>query len=160
MLNVSRCGLDNSQMPEACFRINTPAVIFERFDEELVAINMDKGTYHSMAGSAADAFVLLAEEATAGELAGALCNKYAATAAEIESALAPFLEQLRSEQLIVPVETRKPREPLRIAGEESGMPFAAPGLQAFRDLEGLLLLDPIHEVGDEGWPPPSEPVSP
>jgi hypothetical protein len=152
--------MNNSQMTEPCFRINAPAVIFERFDEELVTINMDKGSYHSMAGSAADAFVLLSEEATAGELADALSNKYAATAEEIATALAPFLEQLRDEQLIVSVETRKLRDPLRIPGEESGVPFAAPGLQAFRDLEGLLLLDPVHEVGDEGWPPPSEPVSP
>jgi len=144
-------------MAEPCFRINAPAVIFERFDEEVVAINMDKGTYHSMAGSAADAFVLLSEEATAGELAEVLSNKYAATPEQIETALAPFLEQLRNEQLIVPVETRKPRDPLRIAGNERGLPFAAPSLQAFRDLEGLLLLDPVHEVDDEGWPPPSEP---
>ena len=147
-------------MAESCFRINVPAVIFERFDEEVVAINMDKGTYHSMAGSAADAFMLLSEEATAGELAGVLSNKYAATPEEIEAALAPFLEQLRNEQLIVPVEIRKPRDPLRIAGNESGLPFAAPSLQAFRDLEGLLLLDPVHEVDDEGWPPPAEPKSP
>jgi len=147
-------------MAEPCFRINAPAVIFERFDEEVVAINMDKGTYHSMAGSAADAFMLLSEEATAGELAGVLSNKYAATPEEIEAALAPFLEQLRNEQLIVPVEIRKPRDPLRIAGNESGLPFAAPSLQAFRDLEGLLLLDPVHEVDDEGWPPPAEPKSP
>ena len=146
-------------MTEACFRINAPSVIFEHFDEELVAINMDKGTYHSMAGSAADAFVLLSEEATAGELAGVLSNKYAATPEQIETALASFLEQLRNEQLIVPVETRKPRDPLRIAGNESGLAFAAPSLQAFRDLEGLLLLDPIHEVGDEGWPQASEPES-
>jgi hypothetical protein len=146
-------------MSEPCFRINAPSVIFERFDEELVAINMDKGTYHSMAGSAADAFVLLSEEATAGELADALSNRYAATLEQIGTALAPFLEQLQSEQLIVAVETRKRRDPLRIAGNESGLPFAAPSLQAFRDLEGLLLLDPVHEVGDEGWPPPSEPLA-
>jgi hypothetical protein len=146
-------------MNEPCFRINEPSVIFEHFDEELVAINMDKGTYHSMAGPAADAFTLLSGEATAGELARVLSDKYAATPEQIESALAPFLEQLRNEELIVSVETRKPRDPLRIAGNETGLPFARPSLQAFRDLEGLLLLDPVHEVGDEGWPRVSEPES-
>ena len=69
------------------------------------------------------------------------------------------MEQHRNEQLIVSVETRKPRDPLRIAGNESGLPFAAPSLQAFRDLEGLLLLDPVPEVGDEGWPRTSAPES-
>lgn len=146
-------------MAEACFRINLPSVIFERFEDELVAIHLDKGTYHSMAGSATDAFVLLSEEATASELADALAAKYAATSGEIGAALAPFLEQLQTEQLIAPVETRKPRAALRVLGDESGLPFVAPSLQAFRDLEGLLLLDPIHEVGEEGWPPPSEPLA-
>jgi len=146
-------------MTQACFRINSPSVIYERFDDELVAIHLDKGTYHSMAGSATDAFVLLSEEATAVELADALATRYAATPGEIVTALAPFLEQLQNEQLIVPVETRKPRGPLQAAGNESGLPFAAPSLQAFRDLEGLLLLDPVHEVGEEGWPPPSEPAA-
>jgi len=84
-----------------------------------------------------------------------LAAKYAATPEEIETALAPFLEQLQAEQLIAPVETRKPQRPVRVAGAETGLPFVAPSLQAFRDLEGLLLLDPIHEIGDEGWPPQS-----
>jgi hypothetical protein len=55
------------------------------------------------------------------------------------------------------VETPAPRGPLVVAGAESGLPFAAPSLQAFKDLEGLLLLDPIHEAGEDGWPPPAEP---
>ncbi len=112
-------------MSDACYRINSPAVIYERFDDELVAIHLDKGTYHSMAGSATDAFVLLSEEATADELAGALAAKYAATPEEIETALAPFLEQLQAEQLIAPVEARKLQRPVRVAGAETGLPFAA-----------------------------------
>ena len=140
-------------MPDGCYRINSPSVIFERFDDELVAINLDKGTYHSMAGSATDAFLLLSEEATVPELADALAAKYGATPAEIETALVPFLEQLQIEQLIAPVEIRKSRGPLRVEGDGTGRAFLAPSLQAFHDLEGLLLLDPIHEVGDEGWPP-------
>jgi hypothetical protein len=92
-------------MSQPRFRVNTPSVIFERFDEEVVAINMDKGTYHSMAGPAADAFVLLSEEATPEELAEALSNRYAATPEQIGTALSPFLEQLENEQLIVPAAT-------------------------------------------------------
>jgi hypothetical protein len=144
-------------MADACFRVNSPSVIYERFDEELVAIHLDTGTYHSMVGAATDAFVLLSEEATAAELADALAARYAATPGEIVTALEPFLEQLQKEQLIALVTTRNPRDPLRVAGTESGLPFVAPSLQAFHDLEGLLLLDPVHEVGDEGWPQASDP---
>jgi coenzyme PQQ synthesis protein D (PqqD) len=144
-------------MADVCFRVNSPSVIYERFDDELVAIHLDSGSYHSMFGAAADAFVLLAEEATAVELADALAAKYAATSGQIETALAPFLEQLQTEKLVVRVETRKPRGPLLIAGDKSGLRFTPPTLQAFHDLENLLLLDPIHEVGDEGWPQASGP---
>ena len=43
-------------MPEICFRVNAPAVIHEKFDDELVAINLDTGVYHSLAGAAAMRF--------------------------------------------------------------------------------------------------------
>jgi hypothetical protein len=132
--------------------VNTPTVVYERFDDELVAINMNTGIYHSMVGVATDAFVLLAEEATAQELADALASKYAAEPAVIRAALDPFLQDLEKQQLIAPVETPKKRAQLAVAGERMGVTFVAPSLQAFNDLEGLLLLDPIHEVDDEGWP--------
>lgn len=142
-------------MPDECYRINVPSVVYERFDNELVAIHMGTGVYHSMMGAATDAFVLLSEEATAAEMADVLATRYEATSGEILAALQPFLDQLQKEQLIVPVEERKPRNPLRIAGNGGLLPFVAPTLEAFNDLEGLLLLDPIHEVDDEGWPPPA-----
>jgi len=132
--------------------VNSPPVIFERFDDELVAIHLDTGAYHSLVGAAADAFVLLTEEATAFELADALATRYAAPPAEIATALGPFLAQLEKEHLIVPVDTRRPREPLHLAGSETGLPFVPPNVQAYHDLESLFLLDPVHEVGDEGWP--------
>jgi hypothetical protein len=146
-------------MPDGCFRVNSPSVIYERFDDELVAIHLDTGTYHSMPRAAAEAFVLLPEEATVPEVADARAARHAATAEQIVAALEPFPEQLQNEQLIASVKTRKPRGPLRVSGNASGLPFVAPSSQTFPDLEGLLLLDPIHEVGEEGWPQPSNPAA-
>jgi hypothetical protein len=139
-------------MSEMCFRINAPAVIHEKFDDELVAINLDTGVYHSLAGAAADAFQLLTEEATQAEVAVALATKYAAGVEAIHAALTPFFEQLRKEDLICQVDVRTPRGPLRLAGAGSAVPLVAPTLEAYRDLQSLFLLDPVHEVGEEGWP--------
>jgi hypothetical protein len=145
-------------MVDTCFRINSPSVIHERFGDELVAVHLDHGAYYSLTGSAADAFVLFSEEATAIELADALAARYSATTEQILASLPPFLEQLMGEKLIVPVETRKPRGPLRAVGSESGLLFVPPKVQAFHDLESLFLIDPVHEVGDQGWPqPPADP---
>lgn len=142
-------------MSGPCFRVNSPAVIFERFDDELVAIHLDTGAYHSLVGAAADAFVLLSEEGTASELADVLAMRYAAAPPEIAAALTPFLRELEKEQLIAPVETRKVRGPLHLPRLEAKLPFVPPNVQAYHDLESLFLLDPIHEVGDEGWPKPA-----
>lgn len=139
-------------MSAICFRINAPAVIHERFDDELVAINLDTGVYHSLAGAAADAFQLLAEEATQAEVAETLATKYAASPEAIQAALTPFFEQLKKENLICQVDVRTPRGPLQLAGAGSAIPLVAPTLEAYRDLQSLFLLDPVHEVGEEGWP--------
>ena len=32
------------------------------------------------------------------------------------------------------------------------IPFEEPKLEKYSDMEDLLLLDPIHDVEDEGWP--------
>lgn len=139
-------------MNETCFRVNAPGVIYEQFDDELVAINLDTGAYHSLVGAAADAFLLLSEEATAGELADALSRKYAAGVEQIRGALVSFIEQLQRENLVAAVDTRKQRGPLRLAGNQTGLPFVPPSFAAYHDLDSLFLLDPIHEVGEQGWP--------
>ena len=141
-------------MQEPCFRVNAPSVIYEKFDDELVAINLDTGVYHSLAGAAADAFELLAEEATQQEVSAALATKYAAASDVINTALTPFFEQLGKEGLIQPVEVRKERGPLQLAIPSSHVAFTPPTLDAYRDLQSLFLLDPVHDVGEDGWPEP------
>jgi hypothetical protein len=138
-------------MLEPCFRVNAPSVIYEKFDDELVAINLDTGVYHSLAGAAADAFELFTQEAAQEEVSAALATKYAAGPDVIHTALTPFLEQLRKEGLIQQVDIRKERGPLQLAGGP-GAPFSPPTLEAYRDLQSLFLLDPVHDVNEDGWP--------
>jgi hypothetical protein len=143
-------------MPEFCYRVNAPSVIYEKFDDELVAINLDTGVYHSLAGAAADAFELLTQEATQEEVSAALAGKYAADPGIIHSSLTPFFEQLRKEGLIQQVEARQERESGRLTldGALSGVAFSPPTLEAYRDLQSLFLLDPVHDVNEDGWPEP------
>lgn len=143
-------------MENPCYRVNSPSVIYEQFDGELVAIHLDTGAYHSLTGAGADAFLLLAEEATAPELAAALAKKYDAGVDQISKTMVPFLAALQAEKLITTVEMRKSRGPLQLASAGSKISFAPPSLEAYHDLQSLFLLDPVHEVGDQGWPHPSE----
>lgn len=141
-------------MDSACYRVDSPSVIYEKFDAELVAIHLDTGSYHSLMGAAADAFLLLSDEATAIELADALQTKYQGSAEDIGKALGPFLTALEREKLIAKVEVRKARGPLVLLADGAKLPFVPPSLEAYHDLQSLFLLDPVHEVGDRGWPEP------
>jgi hypothetical protein len=136
----------NDPIDGGCFGLNVPEVIYEQFEDELVAINLETGAYHSLAGAAGDAFLLLAQQATAEEMAEALSTKYAAPAEQIQKALVPFFEQLRNEGLIVPVGHREERGPLRLPDERRNVAFQAPKLDAYHDLDSLFLLDPIHHL--------------
>ena len=142
-------------MNETCFRVNSPGVIYEQFDDELVAIHLDTGAYHSLVGAAADAFLLLSEEANLKELSEALATKYAAAEEEIEAVLPTFIDQLRKENLITEVDVRQRVAPLRLASDQTGVPFVPPNVAAYHDLASLFLLDPIHDVGEQGWPQPA-----
>jgi hypothetical protein len=145
-------------MEDVCYRVDSPSVIYENFDGELVAIHLDTGAYHSLMGPAADAFLLLTEEATARELAEALQTKYDATPDAICEALTPFLRDLEAEKLIAHVEERRTRGSLQLAKEQTKLPFVKPSLQAYHDLQSLFLLDPVHEVDEQGWPQPLKPA--
>ena len=143
-------------MTDRYFQVDPVAVVYERFDDELVAIHLGRGSYHSVSGAGADVFELLTEAATAPELCTALATKYDASAEKIAAMLDPFLEQLLTEELIQPAERPDRATPLALPAEQTELPFQPPVLEAFNDLEGLLLLDPIHEVGEEGWPEPPD----
>ncbi len=74
--------------------------------------------------------------------------KQAVDEAGAQTAVRAFLKELQEEQLIV-------TEPAEILAAPAGpLPPAAsrPALQKFTDLQDLLMLDPIHEVDERGWP--------
>jgi Coenzyme PQQ synthesis protein D (PqqD) len=139
-------------MEDICYLIDSPSVIYENFEGELVAINLDTGAYHSLTGSGADTFLLLTEEATPREVAEVLQSKYDATADTICESLIPFFQALETEKLIARVDVRRPHGPLQLAVEKTKLPFVGPTLQAYHDLQSLFLLDPVHEVDEQGWP--------
>ena len=156
---ILSCGGPSDLSSAFRFRLNDADMIFERFDEEIVAIQLQTGVYHSISGSGVDAFLLLPSEPTISELAKALSEKYRASVAIIEKDLEPFLEQMRQESLVI-AQPDGARRPSQAAVSHSGplLEYAPPAIQPFRDLEELFLLDPVHDVGPVGWPQPKSAV--
>lgn len=65
-----------------------------------------------------------------------------------------FVSKLIDEQLILAANGEQPAASSK--GNEqpspSPVPFEPPVLEKYTDMQDLLLLDPIHEVDDTGWP--------
>ena len=127
--------LATAAFPAVRCRLAGQHVIFERFEEETVAMNLSSGAYHSLSGPGQDVFLLLTHDPTTFELRDALASKYAASRSELEESLREFLAELVEAGLIaidtVAGEAATRELPLDIPG--TGLPFSPPALAAYRE---------------------------
>lgn len=138
-----------------CFRINEPSVIYQTFDREVVAVHLNTGSYHTLPGIAGEAFLLLGSTgASTQNVAVELATRYDAPAEVIERDLAIFAGQLLQQSMIVEIDgsPASPSASPMVAGGVARAPYIAPQLESFSDLEGLVLIDPVHDVAVAGWP--------
>jgi Coenzyme PQQ synthesis protein D (PqqD) len=134
-------------------KVDPEQVIHETVDGEVILIALQTGCYYSLEGSGADIWDALVAGRSAGEVTASLEQRYAAPAGAIAATVAELVERLLAEQLLVPEKTDivEP-SPLHAVAEAERPPFPAPVLHKFTDMQDFLLVDPIHEVSDEGWP--------
>ncbi len=135
------------------YRINQPAVIAEVIDGEAIVVNLDSGAYYSLRGSACAIWELFAAQLTAADVTAAMTARFTGSPAVIEAGVKTLLEELVGEQLLTPAVDAHPVPlPQPANGHAVHPPFEPPMLEKFTDMADLLLLDPIHEVGEMGWP--------
>lgn len=139
------------------FRINTPTVTHETIDGEAVIINLDSGNYYSLVEAGSFIWALVEKGASASEVQDLLQQTYQGDAADIDRGAQELLAQLQQENLIVPVDGSAAVDLTEVMPSSNGHgkpSFNAPLLNKFSDMQELLLLDPIHDVDEAGWPKP------
>jgi hypothetical protein len=140
------------------FRINSPKVIHETIDGETVIVNLDSGNYYSLDAIGADIWDSVGKGLPVDHIVEDISFKFSGKQEEIEQAVRLFINELLQETLIAPSapgsagneETHE--TPSRSKPSDGLLPFKAPTLQKYSDMQELLLLDPIHEVDETGWP--------
>src|SRR5438874_11962237 len=126
-----------------------PLLISQQFDSEVVLANYQNGVYYNLDGSAAQVWLGLKANRTVEEIASALAAATGGDAASVTPQVQAFVDSMLAEGLIA--------EGAADADVETWTPvlsgaFAAPEFQRFDNLRELLLMDPVHDAGDEGWP--------
>jgi hypothetical protein len=130
--------------------INAPTAVSEVIDGELVVINLEKGSYYSSDGIGAYLWQCVEQQVESAAILAALTSGFGLAPEQARSDLESFLGALKREGL---VREAGPDDKLTSdAPGVTGRAYAPPELKVYSDMQDLLLLDPIHDVGEEGWP--------
>jgi hypothetical protein len=136
--------------------INEPSVISEVIDGETIVLNFESGHYYSFNPTASQIWLRVGVGEPVAAATRWVAQRFAVDPATIRAEVAAFVRRLEEEQLIrrAVADAAPAAQPASVTDRPGGVPteFAPPDFEKFTDMEELLLLDPIHEVGDTGWP--------
>ncbi|MGV3709323.1 MAG: PqqD family protein [Gemmatimonas sp.] len=136
------------------FEVSTPAVVSEIIDGEAVIMNLDTGHYFSTRGTGAVVWSCMERGVAQASIAQAIAAHYGISSTDAGTALVGFTNDLLQHGLIR--NSTRDADAALAAELQWPAPWAAPVVEVFTDMEDLLLLDPIHDVGEAGWPMPAE----
>lgn len=131
---------------KARFELQGSEVVAEAVDGEVIAINLKNGNYHSLRDGAAVVWEGLIAGRTLEDLLAASADGMDAA----KPALVGLVDELCRLGLLRPAGDAAP-----VAGDAPQATWRAADLrvETFRDMQDLLLLDPVHDVAIEsGWP--------
>lgn len=133
------------------FSVASNNVHSQKFDDEIIILDTKSGVYFSLRTSAVDIWSGIEAGASRDAIAATLIARYNADSEVIGAAVDRCLADLLKDGLIREVSLTGP---VASATDVSGsrLPFIEPSIERFTDMQNLLLLDPVHEVSDEGWP--------
>ena len=149
---------DYSMNSSMRYLMNKPKVIHEVFEDEVVIINLDSGSYYSVDKVGAEIWRLIEGGATVGKVVELTTQRYESNEVNIENVINQFLEELQREDLIIhneEIEVVTPKGPeIKVEAQQTAKrpDFEKPILHKYTDMQELLLLDPIHGVDETGWP--------
>jgi hypothetical protein len=137
---------------DARYVLNGPPVVAELIEGEVIAVNLESGSYYSLRGASAKVWSLLLEGHSIIEILQGFTS--VGSGIDPAEAIEDFVASLLAEGLIL---SRHGNGPTPSRGIDTG-PWRSEVLcfEHFSDMKEMLQLDPIHEVdGEVGWPKPA-----
>jgi len=132
------------------FKTASSAVIHELMDDEVIIANLDSGTYYSLRDSAIPLWQMLVAGFTVDQIKNLLNEKFAPVSEQTFNEVSLFIDQLCKENLLVSDSVTSQTQ----GAENLIWPsrWGNPTFEKYDEMKNLLMLDPIHEVDEQGWP--------
>lgn len=123
-------------------------IVADDFDDEMVLIDVHKGLYFSMRGSAKDVWNAFKEAQSPAVLLDDLKGQHSED--EI-SQLKQAIDKMVEHELLISGPAVKKTAPV-VFSLSAGV-FVPPVIDVFTDMAELIAIDPVHEVDESaGWP--------
>ncbi len=139
------------------FEVDPTRVAHETIDGEAILIHMKTGFYYSLEGVGSQIWGALVDGYAPEQIVQQLGGRYDAPREAIETSVSALVDELRNEGLIDDAGIA-PSSGKRAENELSGETgpaceeFEVPVLHRYTDMADFILVDPIHEVDERGWP--------
>ena len=129
-----------------------PPNISEMIDGEVMIINLESGSYFSVTGAGAAIWPQLITGSDLDSLAKILEAAFDVEAAVVATELSGFVDRLVEEGILRQQDSGGAPCAIAISPPCQTRSYQGFGLERFDDMRGLLVIDPVHEVGGFGWP--------
>ena len=136
-------------------KVNSPNIVHETIDGEAILLDLRSGNYFSLDGIGAVIWEFIDKTGNWGEVINVMVAANESQKETISNSIKSFVEDLVNENLLVQASNSKSAndvteltELLKVAARD----FKPPVVNKYSDMQDLLLLDPIHDVDEKGWP--------
>jgi len=129
-------------------------LIYEKMEGEVIALDMQSGTYYSMQKMAGFVWSLLENEHTVKDIIAFINQNYIVDDQLMAIEVKGFVESLIAANLIKEqvASNKDTKEKVSITNKGYNKPL----LETYTDVQDLLTIDPIHDVDEMGWPMPKK----
>ena len=136
----------------AALTLRDDSLAMERLDGEVIIVDFDSGHYYSFQGTAADVLWLVDHGISTDMWPELLRVGYPSLDwSSAESGVIRFLDRLIELRLVIPLDAGSMTH-LELPDDADRVTWVDPEMMVNDELADLLVIDPIHDVSDDGWP--------
>lgn len=140
----------------SALRVNAPRIAAQCIEGEVVAMDLKLGVYFHLQGTAAAMFEWIRQGCGSEEVVARLPQSFSDIPEDAKVHVDHFISELLRENLVVRAPERAGDGNFVLAGTGSRqagrMSYTPPKIDRYEDLQDLLMVDPIHDSGEGGWP--------
>ena len=119
---------------------------------ETVIVHLATGNYYSLRGVGTAIWKLIETGADEASITRCIAEHYGRPVDGLDKDVGDFIARLRVEELIEDGQGQQSPADLALDAQSLEPAYAPPTIETYSDMQELLLIDPVHEVDDTGWP--------